>query len=139
MAKTIKIRAWDPVLKVMVYDFTESVQNHLTEFEPSPEPQYFISADDGSINIGAFDKNGDWYELEIMQSTGKQDNAGTLIWEDDFVSTYSTYCYSKHQYYKVELTKDGWQAGGYKLDSIFYFGAGKDFKVSGNIHENPEM
>ena len=56
-----------------------------------------------------------------------KDNHGQEIFEGDIIGTY---CYNKSQSHKVEFTEeDGWRAGGYKIDSIYFMGGGKYFKI----------
>ena len=61
---------------------------------------------------------------------------GQDIFEGDVLQTY---CYNEIHKAVVEFTpSNGWTAGGYKLDSAFFIGGGNDFKIIGNIYDNPQ-
>jgi hypothetical protein len=56
-----------------------------------------------------------------------KDNHGQEIYEGD---TVSTYCDNKIKTHIVKYSEyDGWRAGGYKLNAIYFVGGGKDFKI----------
>jgi len=130
--REIKFRAWDKKEKAMVYDvivkgiwkskidpFTWFVEV-IKDFDEFDEPIYFNP-----------------YDVELMQYTGLKDKNGKEIYEGDVVECVS--CKEKDRKYKVtwcdkflgfvlEHKKEKYQI------SIF-----NDFKVIGNIYENPEL
>ena len=72
----------------------------------------------------------------LMEFTGVTDYNGIEIYEGDIIQTY---CYNKIQKHEVILSRLGWTAGGYHLDDIYFVGSGINFKVIGNIHQEPEL
>ena len=65
--REIKFRAWDEYQKKMFYDF--EFGNGFDDFNIS-------LLGDGTLMIGAFDSNEDYYELTPLQSTGLKDKNG---------------------------------------------------------------
>ena len=47
--------------------------------------------------------------------------------------------YNKERAHEVKLTREGWMAGGYHIDTAYFQGGGKPFKVIGNIYQNAEL
>ena len=60
------------------------------------------------------------------KNTGHKDNHGNRIFYGDTVQTYCFNEYKKHKVYEEDGIA---HAGGYKLNSIYFAGGGKAFKV----------
>jgi len=90
-------------------------------------------------DVSIIDEVGQSFEVDpgtVGQFTPYMDNHRNNLWEGDIITTH---CYNKDQIHVIELTRDGWQAGGYHLDAIYFTGSGNSFKKIGNIHDNPEL
>lgn len=70
----------------------------------------------------------------IVESTGMFDNHNDEIFESDIVETY---CFNKTQSHTVVYTINGFTAGGYHLNEIFFVGGGDSFKIVGNALATP--
>lgn len=75
-------------------------------------------------------------DVEITEFVNEVDNHGNELYEGDIVQTW---CYNKLQNHIIEWTREGFKAGGYHLDSIYFKGGGDAFKVIGNIFQSPEL
>lgn len=76
-----------------------------------------------------------WYStVELMQSTGLKDKNGTEIYEGDIV---------ENSYKEIGFIKNSKDAFCFnRKERNFYLsgiGAGRPFKILGNIYENPEL
>jgi len=74
--RPIKLRTWDNERKVMVYEFD-------VNFDENPTAYVLLTKDDNSIFCGNYLDNGDWQELEVMQSTCIKNKDGIEEWEGD--------------------------------------------------------
>lgn len=116
-----KSRIWDKTNKEMLewkeLDFTkERGEDEITIFEPTGQfahPIFFYDA---------------------MQSTGLKDINGTEIYEGDIV---------ENRYKEIGFIKNSKDAFCFnRKERNFYLsgiGAGRPFKILGNIYENPEL
>lgn len=131
--REIKFRAWDNEIKRMIYEF--SIVGIETRLD-----------DDGSLIIGTYTKNGDWYELKRLQFTGLEDKNGKEIFEGDVIEW-------------IAVGREGGNIEdiGRKMNmgkSKVFFEDGKflshntipvghhytdEIEVIGNIYENPEL
>ena len=129
--REIKLRAWNPDVKKMIYG--ELVSDSLR-----------YSTDDGeyfSLVASGEDRFGDYVEYKLMQFTGIVGKNGNWIWEGDvvesvdgkvFVVKFGNYRYAGNKY-KV----NGWYAIDEKSKSFIPLDF--NFVSVGNIHENPEL
>ncbi|MEX3459287.1 YopX family protein [Staphylococcus hominis] len=117
--KNFKFRAWDKELKIMC-DVLKIDFKNKTLF-------YHHWAHGVSTEV-------DLNEVEIMQSTGLKDISGTEIYEGDIV---------ENIYKEIGFIKNCNDALCFsRKERNFYLsgiGAGRPFKILGNIYENPEL
>lgn len=122
MSRDIKFRAWDKELKEMLY--TESVE-------------WF---DDGVYF--RFNKHEEDLEHHLMRNTGIKDKNGIEIYEGDILERYG--------YWSIRIESDKGCLMVRDLDEVRYnnlilnvpicnFESINDWKVIGNIYENPEL
>lgn len=126
MSREIKFRAWDKKNKIMIPD----VPNKSPILE-------FVNAgtkNQDSIIVG-YEINPD---LILMQYTGLKDKNGKKIWEGDIVKS------KQNLLYIINYEYDSFCAG-YVENNIIWLNRAINyfpkfnFKVIGNIYENPEL
>ncbi|MGA3511923.1 YopX family protein [Lactiplantibacillus plantarum] len=119
----IKFRAWNGYRKIMA-DYVSAIQNGDTQGTPS------------SVNVIVNGKNETWDikndDVELLQFTGLTDVNGKDIYEGDIVEN------ERGEILRVYYSAidASFVAGNCYFGSI---GAGKDIRVIGNVHANPEL
>ena len=114
--REIKLRAWDKLNGVMIYDITD------------------IDFNDKTIGYSHCFQAKFPDQVELMQYTGLQDKNGKEICEGDIIDI-SSFGYI-HQ--KTYVVKDVFEFGkdyGYAIDSW----EENKWKLIGNIHENKDL
>lgn len=80
----------------------------------------------------------EFYEVELMQSTGLRDKNGQEIFEGDIVqfsdSLYTVFYDIKEGSYRLKPHDDRWV-----IDYMSNFSSDESFEIAGNIYENKEQ
>ena len=129
-----KFRAWDLIDNRMRYDIGVIEFNGINK-NVSALSFNFALDDTG---YGEVDNSySEYYDancFELMQSTGLKDMNGTEIYEGDIV---------ENSYKEIGFIKNSYDAFCFnRKERNFYLsgiGAGRPFKILGNIYENPEL
>lgn len=139
-----KFRAWDKVkrsiilVSEIVYSSDLSYINRVT-----------LDGSDHKMLYGSENRQED--DVVLMQSTGLHDKNGVEIFEGDIIQQVHAYDYDKLEietdYLEpFEVKKGNYAQGKWiaeEIDgenySVVRYVFGKDMKVIGNVHENPEL
>ncbi|MFJ1411723.1 YopX family protein [Capnocytophaga canimorsus] len=116
MQREIKFRVFDKEAKTMQKVSSIDIENN----------EVFI------YDIGGFDKNLSFDEIELMQFTGLYDKNGVEIYEGDILENKKerNVVFFEDGCFYVKFQDSRYRVGGF--DSTF-------INVIGNIHENPEL
>lgn len=114
--REIKFRAWHKNAQEFTY----------LDFDINDYNFGWMIQHDGSRNANDF----------IFQQFTGHYCKGVEIYEGDILSTY---CYDKPRKGAVVFGQDGWTCMGYHLNTGFFIGGGDDFKIIGNIYQNPDL
>jgi len=127
--REIKFRAWDSEKNKMLY---------IGKF-----PLYHEK--DNGLHSGKEDKQGDWYNLPLMQFTGLTDKNGKDIYENDIVNFRANYTNKPCGYmngvvkitsYELLLVVGDIEYNALEETDEFPY---SKCEVLGNIYENPEL
>jgi hypothetical protein len=116
--RKIKFRAWDSIIKKMIYDANSDIKIYLN---------------------GSISQHGSWVDPEVvvLQWTGLKDKKGKEIYEGDIIlNEYGHKCEIVWQVHGFYYTRKRWRLGWNKR---FAHLSEDKFEVIGNIYENPEL
>ena len=120
--ETKKFRAWDADFKKMIYEFTRD--------------GYSVDMQEGILEVGSCDGDGDYFALPLMQFTGLLDKNGKEIYEGDIILSFE-FCSEK---FTVEFFMP---YAGFRLcnkNNAYPMNYDQsNYKIIGNIYENPEL
>lgn len=127
MQREIKFRVFDKEAKTMQKVSSIDLENN----------EVFI------YDIGGFDKNLSFDEIELMQFTGLTDKNGVEIYEGDIVCQGQVLlghiCITGRYGVSVKMEGASCHLINYVFDSDFDIGELSNIEIIGNIHKNPEL
>lgn len=129
MSRVLKFRAWDSYQKKMIDEFQDDLYNMAHGYN--------------GLYSSAYDEEGDFYELEVMQWTGLKDKDGQDIYEGDIVEDEC----DRHPLFEIRWLNDEEHATFYlkelyrTANDVWWFEhyPPSGLKVVGNVWENPEL
>jgi hypothetical protein len=123
--RTIKFRAWDSDFGKMIYEFTPD--------------GYSVDMQNGMLEVGSQNGDGDYFTLPLMQFTGLLDKNGKEIYEGDLVE-------SEFGYIGEIIYENSYDRARYLIEwndgdncDIFLDASHGEIEVFSNIYENPEL
>ena len=136
-ASRFRFRAWDGKRNVMVANpFVDESENG--EYIASEQKYFSDINEDGELLWSSYDSRSDWYECELMQSTGLTDKNGVEIFEGDETNDHVgngvvKWCRDAAAFRVV------YGDGRAKWFCDYLESERKTIEVTGNIHQNPEL
>ena len=145
MQNRFKFRVWHEILKQMHYnDFIVTATGHTAKLYQENDymmkfNQYDLEFDKQCVlmqSTGKKDKNGKLiYEGDLLKPLGEDDERVEVVWNEvkvrfGLMIQWTDCCYWNGLYEETKTGRDY-----YELDDYY----AEDFEVIGNVYENPEL